>query len=684
MISSNLPISIIETLELDAHPNNTTVTSGDNNGLEFLNLGVNFIPENVVLTNTPFNDPFKLTIVSSINQPLSLLKYKIIVYNNIFYIFGKNQACTYDGTTLTKLKYILWDLDVNGVDYVSDDTYLFLKDAYIYIFGGGSDSCGVVRYDIANDSYTTLSSIPMDSERKIMIMSVDKSTVYIYGKTGAYAYSISTDTYTAIATLNIDIDYRYSSCHDTYMYNPFAAGKCTYIIDAYNGYYYYMQIPDSYTTENASVARIADIPISGITKQPITFNSDNGKCIYFAISDKIYSYNVSTRNTNICETTITYTNSGVYGIIMVGGYVYYITDTTAGGANIITKYTIDEFVDVNNSVSNVLSQNKRMIAIGNDIYMFGGESATNAYKYNIVTRSYTQLALSPIAVGTAPLLYDGNPDTILLLDSAGSAVYVYRISTNTYSQYPSLTTAIPGPYLESRINPTTSYLFGVASSPYNVFKKSSSDGPYGITTKLTTAIPSSYSMKCETYYNNLIYIIYTSSSKFYMITFNPATETFGPPVLLSNMIDTEVTIMTCMGVYNGSLYLKCLKTLPRTMYIKINLVSYAVDVISYDENSVSSNAFITVNNCVYCFQKTSGSIYRYDMNMVHLLTHKNYQQNTVILLNVPYDKKTIPQINTFNGYINLKGKVPINLYVLSLVYIKTNDSFISITTLPKL
>lgn len=120
---------------------------------------------------------------------------------NIYYgCFNSTTIYKYDTINNTHSSFL------NATGHVMDYSRATIEGDYIYIFGGNSSSIYrkyATCIDIINKTYTRLKEIPYETYNHAVISGGD-GYIYIFGgqvnSTAAYKYSIANNTYTAIST----------------------------------------------------------------------------------------------------------------------------------------------------------------------------------------------------------------------------------------------------------------------------------------------------------------------------------------------------------------------------------------------------------------------------------------------------------------------------------------------------
>ena len=152
---------------------------------------------------------------------------------------------------------------IASLAYVTADTVICKKDGFIYLFGGsagGSSYQRASKYDIENNTFTTLRDIPF----KFYLGggAIVGDNIYLFGgnlDTTAYSYNIETNTYTKLP--NIPYSFKNGRCVaiDEKIYLIGSSGMA-------NAFYVY-------DTQTSSYSALTSLPIDITNEGAVTYNN---------------------------------------------------------------------------------------------------------------------------------------------------------------------------------------------------------------------------------------------------------------------------------------------------------------------------------------------------------------------------------------------------------------------------
>ena len=211
--------------------------------------------------------------------------------------------------------------------------------------------------------------------------------------------------------------------------------------------------------------RYADIPYPfmggavGINGDIYLFGSSNASYYRYA-----YKYNISTNTyTRLTDIPYDYRDGSTVAI----GTDIYLFGGRAGNSAYKYNTLTDTYTQLTDVPYTMVFSG--IVAIGTDIYLFGsgnGSASQYAYKYNTLTDAYTNLKNVPVsyfdgatvAVGTDVYLFDGS-------GSYGTYVYRYDTLTNTYTRLTNRTVSSSSKVMGAVVIGTDIYLFGGGDTP---------------------------------------------------------------------------------------------------------------------------------------------------------------------------------------------------------------------------
>ena len=263
------------------------------------------------------------------------------------------------------------------------------------------------------------------------------------------------------------------------------------------------------------------------------------------------------------------------------------------------------------------------VAIGTDIYLFGGSMSTRyAYKYNPLTDTYTRLTDIPYA------FYDGSATTVgtdIYLFGGSGYSYIYAYKYNTLTDTYARLANIPYNFISGSAVAvgTDIYLFGSAynSSYYTCAYK------YNILTDTYTQltnIPYSFSYGSAVAVGIDVYLLGGSGNNTYAYKYNTLTDTYArlaniPYNFISGSAVAVGTDVYLFGsVYNTSYYIYAYKynTLTDT-YTQLTNIPY----------SFYRGSAVAVGTDVYLF----GSEANKRKVQVYALESSTYANNSVVI-----------------------------------------------------
>ena len=274
----------------------------------------------------------------------------------------------------------------------------------------------------------------------------------------------------------------------------------------------------------------------------------------------------------------------------------------------------------------------------NDIYLFGTNtdgSKRKAYKFNIVTQTYTKLTDIPFDFSLSGCVIDEESEEIYLVSSSASdyrrTMYKYSISTNSYERLPSLS--------------------------YNFY------------------------MGSVVYYNNYIYIFGGYETKRVVTKYDISAKTF---TTLSNLSFDCVTIIAQQydkkyvalsnGMYEYDLENETVTALPEKPFTATNMIYH-----NYDDDKL----YFISNSSLYCYDRENKSYntvtilpsYSFDLGALLIVDNNLYSFNDTkaykiqlkvetnclsLLYGDKYSVKLYNLIYGFLNYINIDNAVYFN------------------------
>lgn len=267
------------------------------------------------------------------------------------------------------------------------------------------------------------------------------------------------------------------------------------------------------------------------------------------------------------------------------------------------------------------SESQGAVAIGTDVYLFGGvASTTAAYKYNTLTDAYTQLTSTNYAYTNKPAAVIGTD--VYLLGENTDRVYRYDTLTDTYTQLRSVPyTPLMGAAVAIGTN---IFIFGGGDSDTKrkyTYKYDSLTNTY---TKLGNApIPFSYhsvvSIGTDVYifgnadsnYNTRAYKYDTLTDTYTQLANMPNSYYYGSAVAVGSMV----------YIFGGDL--------SNTTALKYNVLTNTYTQISNIPYDFWRGVAVLVNNEIYLF---GGGGYPTKVGVMELQP-KTYPNNSIVIAN---------------------------------------------------
>ena len=194
---------------------------------------------------------------------------------------------------------------------------------------------------------------------------------------------------------------------------------------------------DDFGLTSSQYKKLADLPSDFNTGSAVAIGTD-----IYLVGDRRYIYKYNAINNEYTKLTDIPSNCEAINVTKVGTNIYLL-----GGFSPYYDYKYDTLTDTYTKLSiSQLIFYGATVAVGTDIYLFGGRHYVNgyeqhdySYKYDTLTDTYTKLSDMPhsfydgtaVAVGTDIYLFGGAQD---FTSDASKNNYKYDTLTDTYTK----------------------------------------------------------------------------------------------------------------------------------------------------------------------------------------------------------------------------------------------------------